>query len=82
MLHDFYLCECGDEAILLRKINHDEEIYLSIFCSGQFRQKPSLWQRLVYCWYHLKTGKKYEDQIILSFENARRMSRWLALRAQ
>lgn len=73
------LCECKTEALLLSKIvsDEDKEIYLSIYTIGQFNQKPSIFDRLKYCWYHLRTGKKYEDQMILTFEKAQEISEWL-----
>lgn len=75
----FILCECLTEALLLSKIlsDEDKEIYLSIYTIGQFSKKPSFFDRLKYCWYHLRTGKKYEDQMILTFEKAQEISEWL-----
>ena len=75
----FFLCECSNEALLLTRFidDYDKEIYLSIYTRGQFNRKPGIWNRLKYCWYHLKTGKKYEDQIFLSFEKAREIAEWL-----
>jgi hypothetical protein len=75
----FFLCECSTEALLLTRFvgDMDKEIYLSIYSYGQYRKKPGLLQRLKYCWHHLKTGKKYEDQIILSFDKAKEIADWL-----
>jgi hypothetical protein len=35
-----------------------------------------------YCYHHLKTGKKYEDQMILNFEKAQQISEWMSLNAR
>ena len=80
----FFLCDCNSEALLLTRFvdDFDKEIYLSIYTIGQFQKKPSIWKRLKYCWYHLKTGKKYEDQMILNFEKAQQVSEWLSLNAR
>lgn len=80
----FILCDCNSEALLLTRFvdDHDKEIYLSIYTIGQFQKKPNIWRRLKYCWYHLKTGKKYEDQMILNFEKAQQVSEWLSLNAR
>ena len=80
---EFFLCDCGSEALLLTKFKNDfdKEIYLSIYMVGQFHKKPSIWERIKYCWYHLRTGKKFEDQMILSFEKAQQVSKWLAKNA-
>jgi len=81
--HSFFLCECTNEALLCsRFLGKDEnEIFMSIYTCGQFHSKPSIFQRLKYCWYHFKTGKKYEDQIVLSFNKAQELSVWLAQNA-
>lgn len=76
----YFSCECETEGILLSKFIDDLEendIYLSIFRIGQFTLKPTILNRLKYCWYHLTTGKKHEDQVILSFENAQKIGEWL-----
>jgi hypothetical protein len=81
--HSFFLCECTNEALLCSRFQgkDENEIFMSIFTCGQFHSKPNLIQRLKYCWYHLKTGKKYEDQIVLSFNEAQKLSVWLAQNA-
>jgi len=80
----FFLCNCNSEILLLnRYVNScDKEIYLSIYTIGQFQRKPNIWKRLKYCWYHLKTGKKYEDQVVFNFEKAQQLSKWLYFNAQ
>lgn len=78
------LCNCSSETLLLTRLvdEHDKEIYLSIYTIGQFNKKPNLIDRLKYCWYHLKTGKKYEDQMILTFEKAQQVGEWLKINAK
>ncbi len=74
-------CDCHDEVMLL---THDissgsvpyNEFYISIY-RYSYAKKPNLWRRLKYCWYHLTTGKKYEDQMILSSKTAKEMSDWI-----
>jgi len=80
----FFLCECNSEALLctLFMDDNEKEIYISIYTCGQFNKKPGIFERLKYCWYHLKTGKKYEDQIILSFDKAQQVSEWLSQNAR
>lgn len=75
----FFLCECSAEALLLTNYDDDKNIYLAIYTCGQFNAKPTIYERLKYCWYHLKTGKKYEDQIILNYDNAQELAEWLSL---
>lgn len=79
MITETILCDCNSELILCSKFEDDldKEIYLSIYTAGQFNHKPTIWERLKYCFYHLKTGKKYEDQIILSFNKAQQLGEWL-----
>lgn len=84
IVEKFFLCNCNAEALLLtRFVDGDcKEIYLSIYTVGQFNKKPNFWERLKYCWHHLKTGKIYEDQIVLDFEKAQQIGEWLSTNAR
>ena len=72
------ICKCHSELILLTKFDkEDNELYLSMFNKGQFTRKPSIWQRIKYCYYHLRTGKIYEDQFIFTNDQAKELGKWL-----
>jgi hypothetical protein len=73
----FFLCDCSTEGILVTKYKEDKEVYLAIYTIGQFIEKPSLFERLKYAWYHIRTGKKYEDHVILTTEKANELSNFL-----
>ena len=70
-------CSCGSEIISLCKFDNEEEIYLSLYTLGQFSLKPTILERIKYCFYHLKTGKIYTDQIILDKNNTKKLINWL-----
>lgn len=72
----FIKCQCNTDIVYGTKDEYDEFVYLSIFTLG-YKQKPSIWERLKYCYYHLKTGKRFEDQIILNNESAKELGNWL-----
>ena len=71
------LCDCGSEMLLCNRDEEYQQIYVAIYSYGQYRKKPGLWERIKYCWYHLRTGKKYEDQMIFTFEKAKELGEWL-----
>ena len=86
----FIECECHGHGILVtefidiytdklkkEKKTYRQEFWLSMFTYGQFNSKPSVWQRLKYMWYHLRTGKKYDDAIIMSPENTKKLIEFL-----
>jgi len=75
----FFLCECKHCGILINNFqsNLEKEIYLSIFAAGQYIPKPSFWQRIKYAIMHIKTGKIYDDQIILSHEKANEIADYI-----
>jgi len=75
----FFTCECNSHGILITKFedNIDKEIYLAIYSYGQYNKKPNLLNRLKYCWYHLTSGKKFEDQIVLNFDKAKEIGNFL-----
>jgi len=78
-------CECG--AHIMQVTNdveyHDngkrfrQEFWFAMFSYGTYHKKPNFWRRLRIIWNYLKTGKMHEDQIILSPEDAKRLSNWL-----
>lgn len=72
----FIQCNCFSEGILITK-EEDNQVWFAIFSYGQHISKPSFIQRLKYCWFHLKTGKIYEDEIILSDDNAKELGEFL-----
>lgn len=76
----FFVCECRGEGILLTKFEDgfDREIYLTVFTQGSYCKAPSFWKRLKFCWWHLRTGKYYDDEIILSFSKAREIAEWIS----
>ena len=78
MDYKMILCECQSEALLCQKLEGDSEfLYFSIYTSGQYNKKPNLVERIKYCFWHLFTGKKYEDQVILSENQAKDLANWI-----
>ncbi len=75
----FFTCDCGGEGLLISKSEHFEhsEILLAMFRYGHFCKKPNLFQRIKYAWYHIHTGKKHADDIILSFTMAKLLGEYL-----
>lgn len=71
----FLCCECNSEILVLSPEFEDKEIYCSIY---KYRYlKPGLKHRLHHCWHILKTGSPYEDEIILSKNDAKKLKDYL-----
>jgi hypothetical protein len=83
MLHEqkYFECNCNTEGILVVKNDwgnpEDTDISFCIYTVNQYNPKPNIIQRLKYAWYHIRTGKKYEDQILLSLEKAQELGKYL-----
>jgi len=74
----FFSCDCKGEGLLLTKDEEDKRIYFALYGYGVgYNPKPSLIDRIKYAWYHIKTGKKYADCIIMDYEKAKEVSGWL-----
>ena len=80
MKKEFILCDCESEILFCSRYPDEDCNYLAIYSYGLIREKPTLWDRLKYCWYHLRTGKKYEDMVILNRENAEKLANWLLMK--
>lgn len=83
----FYQCKCfthvlhvirGIDVDYEKKEHYNVDIYLSMFHYGTENHKPTLKEKLRHCWKILKTGKNYEDNIILSLEDTKKLSKDLA----
>lgn len=64
-IEEFIACSCKSEGIYLVKYKKEEEVYLSFFSHG-INPKKLNWKDMIrYIWHLLKTGKPFEDQIVL-----------------
>jgi len=86
---EYIECECGTHLL---QITHDveyfddsernttqvrQEFWLAMFTYGKYNKKPSFWERLKIIFNYLKTAKMYEDQVILSAEEAKKLSTFI-----
>lgn len=74
---EYYSCDCGVELVKVEKDDEVNEIYFSIYSLGTGDNRIPFFLKLRYCWRILKTGRPYGDQIVLSFESAKRMGKYL-----
>lgn len=79
LIEQFFKCDCGTEGIMCSKFVDDDEnnIYLSMYSFGSYHKKPSFFERIKFCWWHLNTGRYYADQIVLTYDEAKRIGNWL-----
>ena len=73
----FIPCSCLGEGILITHFEDeiDKEFYLAMFRS--YNLNPSIKERIKYAWYHLRTGKKYNDQICMEYHQAGKLISFL-----
>lgn len=73
----YYECDCHHEGIMLRH-EIDEgfpQLELAFFSFGKVGENISLFERLRWCWYIIRRGFPYCDQIILRQETARELGK-------
>ena len=73
----FIKCSCHGEGMLLTKFDDEEELYVSFWREGINPVKLTWWMRLKLCYLALFKGNYYEDQLILSKEEAMKLSLWI-----
>ena len=74
---EYFECECSCAIIAISKWRGDPEICLSMYHIGE-GHRP-LWRyRLRHIWYIVRHGHPYSDTIVLSGEEAGRLSELLA----
>ena len=73
----FIKCSCHGEGMLLTKFDGEEEIYVSFWREGINPVKLTWWMRLKLCYLALFKGNYYDDQLVLSKEEARQLCTWI-----
>lgn len=80
----WYKCDCGSEVLHIEedvmpitdnKLATDGKliVYLNVSIM-HIDSRRSIWNRLRHCWHILKTGKNYADEIILNWDNMKKLS--------
>jgi len=72
-IKQFILCSCGAEGIYIVKYKDEGETYLSMFSRGINPVKTSFSQKLRYIWKLIKTGSPYEDEMVLSQKDVKKL---------
>jgi len=75
MKFEVFMCNCHGEGINVEKFDNNE-IYLSLFYRC-YNYPISIKERIRYCWNILKTGKPFNDQMILDNQTAEQLGRIL-----
>ena len=75
----FFRCDCGGEGLLISQSGCfvNAEIFLAMFRYGHYCKTPNIFRRLKYAWYHVWTGKRFADDIVLSFTTAKELGEYL-----
>lgn len=72
-IEEFIICSCSTEGLYLVKYKGEQELYLSIFNRGLNPKKLTLWNKLRYIWNIIKTGKPFNDEMILNTESIKKL---------
>ena len=75
---EYFECECSAEIISISKWRGDPEIFISMYSIGAGGYRPNWRYRIKYIWHIIKHGHPYTDSIVLSAEEAGRLSELLA----
>ncbi len=81
-------CECGSHLLHISShVDYYEDDttnrkrYHQEICLAMFRynndKKRNVFQRLGICWHYLRTGKMHEDQLMLNYEEAKKLEQFL-----
>jgi len=75
----FIQCDCINEGLLITSDSELKLIFLAMYGYGvSYRPKPSIWDRTKYAFSHLRTGKYYHDELILTHDKAKEMVEYIS----
>lgn len=73
---EYVSCDCGSHALRIASYLNDKEIHLAFFNYGQCVLHPFKY-RLRTIWRILTKGGPYEDMVILSYSEAKKMIKFI-----
>ena len=73
----FIKCTCHGEGMLVTKFDDGEEVCISFWQEGINPVKLTWRMRLKLCYLALFKGNYYDDQLVLSKEEARQLCTWI-----
>jgi hypothetical protein len=83
MKKEYFECNCGNEILRVQsetyfvgKNQFSQEYYFAIF--SHKHDKPSIWNRIIIACKFILTGKIYADQIILSTDEANKLTQFIS----
>jgi hypothetical protein len=73
-IQKLYTCECSASGVTVSYDDEAPEVFITGWMMSPGEGKMSFRERLRWCWHLLRTGKPFNDHLILNFETARQMS--------
>ncbi len=75
---EYFECECGSEIIAISAWEDTDweegEIIMSLYSIGAGGHRPTWRYRIKYIWHIIRRGHPYSDAVVLSREEATRLS--------
>ena len=70
----YFECICHNEILRAERTHKDmNTISFAIYTLGTEPKKRSFFNRLKYAWWHIITGKIYNDEIVLDFDSLKEL---------
>lgn len=73
----FFICLCYGEGVRFSYWPDDKEMYLSLWKTRSYG-KPCWRQRLRHIWKIIRDGEPWEDEVVLTVEEAKAMGKFLS----
>lgn len=70
---EYITCTCGCSIVQLMK--DKDSVYLAIY--EYRRNSNSWWERLKYIWQYLRKGNKYDDQVVMTLQDAEKLAKFI-----
>ena len=72
-IEEFVVCSCATEGLYIVKYKGESEVYFSIFSHGINPKRMFLKNIIRYIWKLLKTGKPFEDELVLDQKSIKKI---------
>jgi len=78
----FFTCSCYSEGLLITSYPEDNPIEFELGIFKNYTDNPSWWSRIKYAFWHLRTGRKHLDSMILDEDTTTDLIKYLVTKLE
>lgn len=79
---NYFECGCSSEILRIEHVENDKFFELTFWKMARSPKIMTWKERIRWCWYILRNGTPFNDFFILSYDNAKALSKFLTTKSK